>query len=49
MAMDGYHGHLYGRGNARKIQAHADIDPTLLEQVLSMEPDWLDGVSFLND
>ena len=49
MAMDGDDGHLYGRGNARKIQAHAEIDPALLEQALRIEPDWLDGVSFVND
>jgi hypothetical protein len=49
MAMGGREGHMMGRGNARKIQARSELDPALLDQLRSIEPDWLDGVSFPND
>lgn len=49
MRMGGREGYLFGRGNARKLQARREVNPALLEQVLALEPDWLNGISFVDD
>lgn len=49
MQMGGREGHLLGRGNARKLASRAELEPALVDQLLSAEPDWFEGISFPSD
>ncbi len=49
MDMSGHPGHLLGRGNGRKLESLAELEPAFLERVLATVPDWFDGVYFPGD